>query len=76
MNTDYLPKNNLPVGLCNGKTLAFVHGRNLSVGRRIILKWIFNLMDGGVDRIDLVHSNHKWRALVKMVMNLWIPQIR
>jgi hypothetical protein len=28
---------------------------------------------GGVDRIGLVQDRNKWRALVDVVMNLWVP---
>jgi hypothetical protein len=28
----------------------------------------------GMDSIDLVHDGHQWRALVKTVMNLRVPQ--
>jgi hypothetical protein len=28
---------------------------------------------GGMDWIDLAQDRDHWRALVKMVMNLWVP---
>jgi hypothetical protein len=28
---------------------------------------------GGVDWIGLVQDRNKWRALVNVVMNLWVP---
>jgi hypothetical protein len=28
---------------------------------------------GGMDWIDLAHDRDQWRALVNMVMNLWVP---
>jgi hypothetical protein len=28
--------------------------------------------EGGMDWIDLAHNRDQWRALVKMVMNLWV----
>ena len=28
---------------------------------------------GGTDWIDLAEDRSRWRALVKMVMNIWIP---
>jgi hypothetical protein len=27
----------------------------------------------GMDWIDLAHDGDQWRALVNMVMNLWVP---
>jgi hypothetical protein len=43
-------------------------------------KWVNNIkMDlseigwGGVDWIDLALDRDQWRALVNMVMNLWVP---
>jgi hypothetical protein len=29
---------------------------------------------GGMDWIDLTQDKSQWRALVNMVMNLWVPQ--
>jgi hypothetical protein len=28
---------------------------------------------GGMDRIDLAQDRDQWRALVNMLMNLWVP---
>jgi len=40
----------------------------------IILKCIFNKVDGGgMDWIDLVHDRDSWRALANVLMNLRIP---
>jgi hypothetical protein len=30
---------------------------------------------GGMDWIDLAQNRDQWRTLVKVVMNLWVPQI-
>jgi hypothetical protein len=43
------------------------------VNGRIILKWIFERLDGGMDWINLVLDRGRWRALVKAVMNLRVP---
>jgi hypothetical protein len=41
--------------------------------RRIILKWIFVWLGGGIDWIDLAQGRDRWRALVNTVMNLRVP---
>jgi hypothetical protein len=43
------------------------------VDGRIILKWIFEKMGGGVDWIDLAQDRDRWRAIVYTVMNLRVP---
>jgi hypothetical protein len=43
------------------------------VDGRIILKWIFERLDGGIDWIDLAQDRDRWRALVYTVMNLRVP---
>jgi hypothetical protein len=41
---------------------------------RIILKWIFEKLDGGdIGWIDLAQDRDRWRALVNTVMNLRVP---
>jgi hypothetical protein len=41
---------------------------------RIILKWIFNKLDGGTDWIEVTQDRDRWWALVNVVMNLRVPQ--
>jgi hypothetical protein len=41
------------------------------VDGRIILRWIFRKW--GVDRIKLAQHRDRWRKLVNVVMNLWVP---
>jgi hypothetical protein len=40
------------------------------VNGRIILKGIFEVLDGGIDWIDLAPDSDRWLALVNAVMNL------
>jgi hypothetical protein len=43
------------------------------VDGRIILNWIFNKWDGGMDWIELAQDRDRWRTLVNVVMNLRVP---
>jgi len=44
------------------------------VDGRIILRWIFRKWDvGGMDWIEVAHDKDRWRAVVNVVMNLWVP---
>ena len=49
------------------------HLKDTGIHERIILKWIFKMLDGGIDWIDLSQDRERWRALVNTVMNLRIP---
>jgi hypothetical protein len=49
------------------------HLEDPGVDGRIILKWIFNKWDGGMDWIDMVQDRDRWRALVSAAMNLRVP---
>jgi hypothetical protein len=40
---------------------------------RIILKWIFERLGGGMDWIDLAQDRDRWQAVVYTVMNLQFP---
>jgi hypothetical protein len=46
------------------------HLENPGVDGRIILKWIFEKCDGGMDWIDLAQNRDRWRAVVNAVMKL------
>jgi hypothetical protein len=43
------------------------------VDGRIILKRIFERLDGGIDWIDLAQDRDTWRAVVNEVMDLRVP---
>jgi hypothetical protein len=43
------------------------------VDGRIILKWVFEKWDGGMDWIDLAQDSDIWRTFVNEVMNLRVP---
>jgi hypothetical protein len=43
------------------------------VGGRIILKWIFERLGGGMDWINLAQDRERWRAVVNTVMYLRVP---
>jgi hypothetical protein len=49
------------------------HLEDPRVDGRIILKWIFERLDGGMDWINLAQDRDRWRALVNAVMNLRVP---
>jgi hypothetical protein len=47
----------------------------LGVDGRIILKWMFERLDGGGrDWIDLAQDRNRWRAFVITMMHLGVPQ--
>ena len=46
------------------------HLEDTGVDGRIILRWIFTNLDGGMGWIGLTQDRDRWRALVIAVMNL------
>jgi hypothetical protein len=47
------------------------------VDGRVILKWIFEKLDGGImDWIDLAQDMNRWLALVNEVINLCFQKMR
>jgi hypothetical protein len=53
-----------------GKPEGRRHLEDPVVDGRMILKWIFENWDGGMDWIDLAQDRNRWRAVVNAVMNL------
>jgi hypothetical protein len=50
------------------------HWEHLDVGRRIILRWIFEKYHGVMmDWIYQIQDKGQWRALVNTAMNLHVP---
>ena len=43
------------------------------VDGRIILKWIFKSLNGGIDWIDLAQDRNRLGAVVNTVINLRVP---
>jgi hypothetical protein len=48
------------------------HVEDTSVDWRIMLKWIFDKLDGSIDWIGLAQNKNRLRAFVNAVMNLWV----
>jgi hypothetical protein len=50
------------------------HLEDLGVDGRIIIRWIFSKRGcGSIDWIDLAQYRNRWWALVKAVLNHWVP---
>jgi hypothetical protein len=61
-------------GLWWGNLREGDHFEDPGIDRRIILKWIFEMLGvGGADWIDLAQDRDRWRALMYTVMNLRVP---
>ena len=52
-----------------GKAREGDHSEDPDINARIILKWIFEEWDGGLDWIDLAQDREKWRAVVQTIMS-------
>jgi hypothetical protein len=59
-------------GLYMGNLREGDHLEDPGVDGRIILKWIFERLGGGVDWIDLAQKRDRWRAVVNAAMSLWV----
>jgi len=46
---------------------------DLDVGQKVLLKWIYKVWIGVMDWIDLTKNRGRWPALVKAVMNFYVP---
>jgi hypothetical protein len=49
------------------------HLEDPDVGGRIILRWIFNKLDGGMDWIAMAQGRKMRPSLINAVMNLRVP---
>jgi hypothetical protein len=50
-----------------------VHLEDFGVGLTLILHWFKALEWGGTDWIDLTQDKNVWQGVVKVVMNLLVP---
>jgi hypothetical protein len=50
------------------------HLEEPGVDGRITLGWIFRKWYVGMDWVDLAQDMDRWRTLVNVVTNLWVPQ--
>ena len=60
-------------GLCWGNLRERDYLEDPGIDGRIILRWIFRKLDGGVEWIGLAQDRDKWRTLVNAVVNLRVP---
>ena len=66
-------KGEVRIGFWWGNLRGENHLDDRDVDGRIILKYISEKWDGDIDWIDLAEVRDKWRALVSVVINLWLP---
>jgi hypothetical protein len=66
-------KGQVQTGFWWGHLMEGDHSEEPSVYWRIILKWIFEQWDGGMDWISLAQDRERWRAVVNAVINLRVP---
>ena len=46
---------------------------NLGMDRIYNIKWIFKKWDSDMGWIDLTQARDRWRVVVNVVMNFWVP---
>ena len=56
-----------------GKMEEGGHLEDAGIDGRIILKWICEWLDGGIDWISMAKDRDRWWAFVNAVMNLRVP---
>jgi hypothetical protein len=56
--------------LTPGNLREGAHLKDPGVDGEVILKWIFEKLDGDIDWIDLAQDRDRWRALLNTVLNL------
>jgi hypothetical protein len=50
------------------------HLEDPDIGGTIILKWMVEKWDGGMDWIDLAQDRNRWQAVVNKATNLRVPK--
>jgi hypothetical protein len=63
----------MPIGLWWENPRDENHFEEPYVDGKIILKWIFEQLDGGIDWIDLTQDRDRWRTVVNTLMYLRVP---
>jgi hypothetical protein len=57
-----------------GRPEGWNHLENPGIDGRIILKWILEEWEGGMDYIDLAQDRDRWSAVVNAVMNFRVSK--